>query len=289
VVASINRPKLHGVSRCCAIFAPMTSEFRWSGGAGYDGFIGRWSRLVAAEFVPWLNVPAGSTWIDVGCGTGELTRTILRIATPGKVVSLDPSEGYLDYARASTTDPRAEFRVGNDQDVRSLGVTADAVVSGLVLNFVPDAVAALRTAAGVTAAGGLIGAYVWDYADGMTMILHFWDAAVEEDPAARSKHQGVRFPLSAPGALKSAFEKAGLVDVVERPIDVTARFADFDEYWTPFLSGEGPAPGYLASLPTERQARIREMVRNRLPIAADGSITLTCRAWAVRGRAESRR
>ena len=265
----------------------MTSEFRWSGSVGYDGFVGRWSRLVAAEFVPWLNLPAGSTWIDVGCGTGELTRTILRVAAPGKVVSLDPSEGYLDYARSSTIDPRAEFRVGNDQDVRSLGVTADAVVSGLVLNFVPDAVAALCTAAGVTAAGGLIGAYVWDYADGMTMILHFWDAAVEEDQAARSKHQGVRFPLCAPGALKSAFEKAGLVDVVERPIDVTGRFADFDEYWTPFLSGEGPAPGYLASLPSERQTRIREMVRNRLPIAADGSITLTCRAWAVRGLVET--
>jgi len=110
---------------------------------------------------------------------------------------------------------------------------------------------------------------------------------VEEDQAARSKHQGVRFPLCAPGALKSAFEKAGLVDVVERPIDVTDRFADFDEYWTPFLSGEGPAPGYLASLPSERQTRIREMVRNRLPIAADGSITLTCRAWAVRGLVET--
>ena len=150
-------------------------------------------------------------------------------------------------------------------------------VSRLVLNFVPDAVDALRAAAEATRPGGLIAAYVWDYADGMAMMRHFWDAAVEEDPAARSKDEGARFPLCAPGALKSAFETAGLSGVVTRPIEVTDRFADFEEYWTPFLSGAAPAPGYLASLPAERQAALRELVRSRLPIATDGSITLTCR------------
>jgi trans-aconitate methyltransferase len=262
----------------------MSSGDRWSGGAAYDGYVGRWSRLIAAEFIPWLEVSDGATWVDVGCGTGELTRSILRITAPSKVVSLDPSAGYLEHARASTADPRAEFRRGTDQDVRSLGVVADAVVSGLVLNFVPDAVHALGAAAEVTAPGGLIAAYVWDYADGMAMMRHFWDAAIEEDAAARSKDEGVRFPICAPGPLKSAFETAGLSDVLTRPIDVTDTFANFEEYWTPFTSGEAPAPGYLMSLPANRQARLQKMVRSRLPIAADGSITLTCRAWAARGR-----
>jgi SAM-dependent methyltransferase len=262
----------------------LPAEFRWSGGAAYDGYVGRWSRLVAAEFIPWLDVSGGATWIDVGCGTGQLTRSILRIATPSRVVSLDPSESYLEHARASTKDKRADFRRGTDQDVRSLGVVADAVVSGLVLNFVPDAGDALRGFAGAIAPGGLVAAYVWDYADGMSMLRHFWDAAMEEDPAARSKDEGARFPICAPGALATAFETAGLSGVATRPIDVTDKFADFDQYWTPFLSGGAPAPGYLASLPAERKARLREIVRNRLPIATDGSITLTCRAWAVRGR-----
>ena len=261
----------------------MSSEFRWSGGKAYEGYVGRWSRLVASEFVPWLGVRAGGTWIDVGCGTGELSRAILRMAAPSRVVSLDPSAGYLEHARASTDDPRIEFRQGNDQDIRSLGLEADAVVAGLVLNFVPDAIGALRAAADSTVPGGLVAAYVWDYAKGMAMIRHFFDAAIKEDPAAAGR-DGARFPICAPGALKSAFETAGLTDVADRPIDVTDRFADFDEYWTPFLSGEGPAPGYLASLPRDRQARVRELVLANLPIAADGSITLTCRAWAVRGR-----
>ena len=262
----------------------MSSEFKWSAGADYEGYVGRWSRLVAAEFIAWLDVSAGANWIDVGCGTGELTRAILRLAAPSKVVAMDPSEGFLAHARLMTKDARVEFRRGADQDVRSLGLVADAVVSGLVLNFVPDPIEALRAAAEVTAAGGLIGAYVWDYAEGMTMIRHFFDAALEEDPAARSTDEGVRFPICAPGALKSAFETAGLAGVTTRPIDVTDTFANFDAYWTPFTSGQGPAPGYLVSLPANRQAALRELARNRLPIAPDGTITLTCRAWAVRGR-----
>jgi trans-aconitate methyltransferase len=262
----------------------MSTEFRWSGGTAYEGYVGRWSRLVAADFVPWLAAPTGAAWIDVGCGTGELTRSILSRAEPSKVVSLDPSASYLDHARTSITDPRVEFRQGNDQDVRSVGITADAVVSGLVLNFVPNAVEAVRAAAEVTVPGGLIAAYVWDYAEGMTMMRHFWDAAIEEDPAAVSKDEGARFPICAPDALKSAFETAGLSDVVTRAIEVTDRFANFDEYWTPFLSGGAPAPGYLASLPEERQLKVREIVRYHVPIANEGSITLTCRAWAVRGR-----
>jgi hypothetical protein len=156
------------------------------------------------------------------------------------------------------------------------------------LNFVPDASGALRAAAEVTAPRGVIGAYVWDYADKMAMLRHFWDAAVEEDPAARSKDEGVRFPLCAEGALKSAFEAAGLVSVVDQAIDVTDRFESFEAYWAPFLIGEAPAPGYLATLPVDRQAKVKELVRAHLPIAADGSITLTCRAWAVRGRVSAK-
>ena len=229
-------------------------------------------------------MPTGATWVDVGCGTGELTGAILRMATPKRVISLDPSDGYLDHARASITDPRVDFRRGTDQDVPLLGLAADAVVSGLVLNFVPDAVGALRAAAEVTTTRGVNGAYVWDYADQMALLRHFWDAAVEEDPDARSKDEGVRFPLCVAGGLKAAFEAAGLTSVVEQPIDVTDRFASFEEYWTPFLSGEAPAPGYLATLPLDRQARVKDLVRSRIPIAADGSVTLTCRAWAARGR-----
>jgi SAM-dependent methyltransferase len=263
----------------------LSTEFRWTSGAAYGEYVGRWSRLVAAEFVPWLGVAPGATWIDVGCGTGELSRVVLRLASPSKVIALDPSSGFLEHARATVIDPRVEFLHGNDQDVASLGVSAGAVVSGLVLNFVPDPRAALRAFTSAAGHHAMIGAYVWDYARGMTMLRAFWDAAVEEDPAARSHDEGDRFTICNDSALEALFTSAGLFDVQARAIDVTDRYSHFDEFWTPFLSGQAPAPGYLATLPEARQARVRELTRKRLPAGGGGgSITLTCRAWAVRGR-----
>ena len=261
----------------------MSTEFRWTSGAAYAEYVGRWSRLVAAEFVPWLGVAPGATWIDVGCGTGELTLAVLRHASPAKVIALDPSSGFLEHARANVVDPRVEFLHGNDQDVASLGVSAGAVASGLVLNFVPDAEAALRAFTAAAGHGAVIGAYVWDYAKGMAMLRAFWDAAVEEDPAARAHDEGERFGICSDSALEALFTSGGLSQVETRAIDVTDSYAHFDEYWTPFLSGQAPAPGYLATLPEARQARVRELVRKRLPVGGGGSITLTCRAWAVRG------
>ena len=82
-------------------------------------------------------VPAGKRWLDVGCGTGALSSTILEIAKPISVAGIDPSQGYIQFARDSIQDARARFCVG---DARALpydrGIYGAAVL-GLVLNFVP--------------------------------------------------------------------------------------------------------------------------------------------------------
>ena len=69
-----------------------------------------------------------------------------------------------------------------------------------------------------------------------------------------------------------------------RPIQVPTTFGNFDDYWAPFLGGQGPAPTYAVSLDEPRRAALREALRARLPVAADGSIPLEARAWAVAGR-----
>ena len=103
----------------------------------------------------------------------------------------------------------------------------------------------------VTRPGGLVAAYVWDYAEGMDLIRHFWTAAVDLDPAAADLDEAVRFPLCRPGPLRELWAGAGLVDVAVQPIDVPTPFADFDDYWAPFLGGQGPAPAYAMSLPED--------------------------------------
>jgi SAM-dependent methyltransferase len=257
----------------------------WNSGLAYEPFIGRWSRRVAAAFVPWLAVPSGGAWLDVGCGTGALAQAVLASGSPRLVVGTDPSAAYVAFAREHTHDARATFVTSDLPDLPATKGGFDAVVAGLVLNFVPSAVDAIAAMRARTRAGGVVSGYVWDYAEGMELLRHFWDAAIELDPAAAALDEGVRFPVCRQGALGRALTDAGLREVEERAIEVDTIFRDFDDFWTPLLGGQGPAPGYLASLAEEKRTALRDAIRSRLPAAADGTIALRARAWAARGSA----
>jgi SAM-dependent methyltransferase len=256
----------------------------WASGDAYEPYVGRWSRLVARELLAWLNIPPSQDWLDVGCGTGALSQTILDNASPRQVIGIDPSDAFVAFARGAIIDRRATFRVGDAQELPVTDNSFDATVSGLVLNFVLDQPKAVREMKRATRSGGIVAAYVWDYAGEMQMMRRFWDAAVALDASAAALDEGQRFPLCHPGPLASLFQDAGLDDVAVRPIDVVTMFRDFDDYWTPFLGGQAPAPGYCMSLSEDRRAALRERIRNTLqPSRGDGSIHLIARSWAVRG------
>ena len=189
----------------------------WERGSPYEQYIGRWSRKIAPRFLAWLDQPAGQRWLDVGCGTGALSAAIVDNCTPSSVVGVEPSEGFLKLAIQNLAG-KARFLAGNAAALPLDSGACDVVVSGFVLNFVPDLRDALSEMRRVTAAGGTIAAYVWDYADGMEVIKYFWDAAVSLDPAAAQLHEGVRFPVCKPSALKAVFEEAGLTEVETRPL-----------------------------------------------------------------------
>ena len=264
----------------------MTANIRdsWSSGAAYEGYVGRWSRLVAAEFLDWLAVPPRRRWLDVGCGTAILTRTVLERCDPASVIGVDPSPGFLDHARSVVWDPRIVLAEGTAAATGVADASVDSVVSGLVLNFVPSVPDALAEAVRAVTPGGSVGAYVWDYAEGMQFMRRFWEAVVAQDPSTAARDEATRFPIAAPGALGDAFRSAGLGGVEVRGIEIPTHFADFDDFWTPFLRGTGPVPAYVASLDDGARDDLRERLRASLPTEADGSIRLTARAWAARGR-----
>jgi len=253
----------------------------WERGNPYERYVGRWSRRVAPPFLSWLSIPDRRRWLDVGCGTGALCAAIVDRCSPVSVAGVEPSEGFLKTASENLAD-RAAFHQGNATAIPLGDASVDVVVSGLVLNFVPDQRAALAEMARVTGRDGTIAAYVWDYAGKMELMRYFWDAAVELDPSAAMLDEGIRFPQCRPEALEILFAAAGLKGIEVKPIDVPTRFASFDDYWQPFLGGQGPAPAYAMSLDETARVRLRDRVRERLPTAANGSISLIARAWAVR-------
>jgi SAM-dependent methyltransferase len=263
--------------------APARPVDGWGSGEAYEPFVGRWSRPIARELLAWLAVAPGSRWLDVGCGTGAVSETIVRFAQPAAVYGIDRAPAYVAFAQEHVTDPRVRFDVGDAQTLPVEDATFDAAVSGLVLNFVPEPQRMIAEMARAVREGGIVAIYVWDYAGKMQLMRHFWNAAVALDPSTFDLDEGRRFPICYPERLAALFHAAGLKDVAVRAIDVDTDFRDFDDYWTPFLGGQAPAPGYAMSLSEERRAALRERLRDSLPFALDGSIPLVARTWAVRG------
>lgn len=262
---------------------PPSRQEVWASGDAYEGNVGRWSRGIAPRLLGWLEVPPDSAWLDVGCGTGALSQAILQTATPRVLTCLDRSTGFIGHIRARVDDRRVRFIVGDAQALPIGGLRFDAVVSGLMLNFVPRPQQAVNDMARVTRPGGRVAGYVWDYADKMQLMRYFWDAAVALDPTAGALDEGRRCSICQPAALKALFEAAGLRDVAVQAIDIATHFRDFDDFWRPLLGGQGPAAGYAVALAEERRVALRDRLRATLPFAPDGSIPLMARAWAVHG------
>jgi SAM-dependent methyltransferase len=258
---------------------------RWAVGAAYEAYMGRWSRALATSFVDWLGVEARAHWLDVGCGTGALTAAICELGRPASVVACDPSGPFIETASSTLPDKRVSFELASGDHLPEREGGFDIVVSGLVLNFVPDPGRALLAMRRRLGARGLVAAYVWDYAGGVKFLHHFWQAAGELDPSAHELDEARRFAGFGPEALAAHFRSSGMGEVAVEALSLPTVFAGFDDYWQPLLGRTGPAPSYVASLSPDRRERLREALRERLTPDARGRIALDARAWAVRGSA----
>jgi SAM-dependent methyltransferase len=246
--------------------------------------MGRWSRLLAQEFLQWLNLPAGLRWLDVCCGSGVVTEAIVEHNAPASIVGIDASPEQINFARQHHAQPNVTFKTADAVLLPFPDATFDVVVCGLGLNYIPNPVRGLVEFCRVLRPGGTIAAYVWDYAQGARFLREFWDAAIAIDPEGATFDQARRFPMCTPEGLQSLFEQAGLKHAPVHALEIVTHFSSFEDYWAPLLTGQGSAPNFIGTRDQSTGAAIRERLRATLPADSHGAIDLPARAWAIRAR-----
>lgn len=262
--------------------AAEATSAMFTGSDAYERFMGRWSRLLAPSLLTFAELQDGESVLDVGSGTGAVADAIVAVTTSATVVGIDPSSAYVEAATARRRSDRATFEVGDGQQMRFAADSFDRTLSLLVMNFIPDPGKALDEMIRVTRPGGTVAAAVWDYGEGMQMLRVFWDEAVAQNPAAEARDEK-HMPLCKPGELEALWRAHGLTGVTEAPLVIETTFESFDDFWLPFLDGQGPAGAYVASLPADQRDELARHLRERLQPDASGAIRLRARAWAVKG------
>jgi SAM-dependent methyltransferase len=249
----------------------------------YERFMGRWSRQLAPAFVSFVEVADGDHVLDVGSGTGALSFAVAEAGPSVRVTGVDPSAEYVRHAQSQPASDRIRFVVGDAQRLDFSERTFDRTLSLLVMSFVPDRNKAVREMMRVTRQGGTVAAAVWDYGEGMEMLRVFWDEVVAQDPAAEPLDE-CHLPLCRQPELASLWHASGLDGIDQRPLSITMRFASFDDYWQPFLGGQGPAGAYVRGLRDEQRQALEQRIRSRIAPSPHGEpILLNARAWVVKG------
>ena len=245
----------------------------------YDRHVGRYVPELSRALVSVAGVEPGWHVLDVGCGPGGLTSVLADLVGADGVAAIEPSESFVAGCRERV--PGADVRLGVAEDLPFANGEFDGALSQLFVNFMEDAIAGVGEMRRVTRPGGVVASCVWDYSGEMTMLRAFWDAALELDPDAPDEGRTMRFCVE--GELGELWERCGLEDVRSGSLAVSARYADFNDYWSPFPTGLAPSGAYCASLDVRGQAALREACFVRLGSPA-GPFTLRARAWYAVGR-----
>jgi SAM-dependent methyltransferase len=256
-----------------------TRPITFDDGEAYEGFMGKWSRLVGEIFLDWIAQPAGLRWVDIGCGNGAFTDLLLTRAAAAHVDGIDPSPGQLKFAQTRLAGRPAAFHLGPAAQLPFADDSFDAAAMALVLFFVPEPEKGVAEMVRVTKPGGAITAYVWDVLNG----------GFPSEPAADPMRAfGIepgrppRADISTLSALQDLWTGAGLEGVATRTIEVVRDFENFDDWWSAFR-GAPALGGKLDRFTAPDLARLQAAIRERLPAGPDGHFHCTARANAIIG------
>jgi ubiquinone/menaquinone biosynthesis C-methylase UbiE len=251
-------------------------------GAAYERLMGRWSRAAGAEFLEWVAPPTGAQWLDVGCGTGAFTELVSGSCSPASLIGVDPFAEQIEYARSLPIARLAEFKVADALNLPFPDRSFDVVASALVINFLPDRPRGIAEMRRVAKPGGLVAGYVWDFAGGRStggpLIRGLRAIGIEPPTIPGTSDSSIE-------ALQTVFKGAGLQEVEAREIKIEPTYRDFDDFWTSQTSAITPIGKFIGALSEPEQLRLRHSVTSTLRSNADGSITYSACANAIKARA----
>jgi SAM-dependent methyltransferase len=264
---------------------PAASTYHASDGPAYEIFLGRWTQELAPLLLDFAAFQNDGPLLDVGTGTGSLALAMAARWPSRQVVGVDAAEPYIAYARGRVKGSSPAFAIGDAAALHYDNGAFAGSAAQLVLNFVPNAVAALREMRRVTRRGGTVAAAVWDFRGGLVYQRLFWDTAAGLDAkAGEARDRLFSGALALPDGLPKLFAQAGLADVQRGSLTIRMNYASFDDYWQPLLGGQGPVGTYVTALDEQLRRRIEDAVRRAYCSGSpDGERSLTGTAWAVRG------
>lgn len=247
--------------------------------SGYERLMGRWSRSVAAHFLRWIEPPRGAKWLDVGCGTGILTEALLDLCEPASVIGIDPAGAQIEQASRGPAGARAKFQQADAMSLPFPDGCFDIAASALVINFIPDPLRALGEMLRVTAPGGMVAGYVWDFGRELSptgplrQAMRAFGAVVPAIPG--TVHSSLQ-------ALQSLFLRAGMDSIQSTTVDVTLAYSDFEDFWKAQTPGYSPTTKIINSMTEGERRRLKRVVREALSIGPNGKIEYAARANAIR-------
>ena len=249
-------------------------------GKGYERMTGRWSQAVGEIFLDWLSLSPDLRWIDVGCGNGSFTELLVRRCQPTEVQGIDPSEGQLSFARERSATQPALFRRGDAQALPFDDDRFDAAVMALAINLIPDPAKAVAEMARVVRPEGLVATYMWDINGGGFTMEPIRE--VLSEMGTETPFFGAEF--TEQDRMCELWETGGLEAVVVRQIEIRLTFTDFDDFWSSNTGSSGTVVRAIDSLSESEVEKLRERLRGELPTDAQGRISYTAHANAVKGQ-----
>jgi SAM-dependent methyltransferase len=250
--------------------------------SGYEGRIGRYTRELAEAMIGVAGVRPGQRALDVGCGGGALTEPLAQLLGARQVVGVDPDEDAVEECRARLPD--VAVRVGSAEALPFASGEFDVVLAQLVMTLVTNAERAAGEMRRVARSGAVVATCVWDFAEGMTVLRTFWDAALAIAPARAKERDQATYPYGRPDELEALWLATGLGEVACGALLVGADYRDFEDLWHPLVLPDGSPGRFYATLDARRQAALRDEVWQRLG-RPEGGFRLSARAWYVTGHA----